>query len=68
MLNDRNILKSYFTINIDDLEDNFIPSEKLVQVFGAINLRREFIEGNTTKSIGPTCIKCGSDESVDKFC
>jgi len=38
LLNDKELLKKYITINIDNLEEDFLPPNKIVQAYGAIRL------------------------------
>ena len=68
MLNDRNMLKSYFTMNIDNLEEDFLPAEKVTHVYGAVNLSKEVVVDNSARQIAPQCSKCGKFESVERFC
>ena len=37
-LHDSGILKSYLTMNIDNLEEGILPSDKVTHVLGAVNL------------------------------
>lgn len=50
---DRSLLNRYFTINIDNLEEDFLPPEKVTHVYGAVSQRKELKVNNVKKVVGP---------------
>jgi len=40
-------------MNIDNLEQDFLPSDKVTHVYGAVNVLKEIKVGETTKTIAP---------------
>ena len=57
-------------MNIDNLEEDFLPSQKVTHVYGAVNINKEVKSGELRKRIGPLCSSCGtvSLESAERYC
>jgi len=68
LLNDKALLKSYITVNIENLEEDFLPSDKVLRAYGAVNMATGETHSRQRKLTAPQCTKCGSLENPEKYC
>lgn len=67
LFNNRSLLNKYFTINIDNLEEDFLPPEKVTHVYGTVGQRKELKVNNVKKVVGPQCVKCGKVDNLNRY-
>lgn len=63
LLQDEKRLRMYFTVNLENSEEQLLPISKVVHIYGALTNKRQDLELPVTTA----CVKCGKEESVEKL-
>ena len=60
---DRQQLRQYFTVNLENSEEQILPMERVCHIYGALSTKRPDSEA----PVITCCSKCGKEQSIDKL-